>query len=466
MMKTPSKAQRWLQDLRLFMRFMSLKPSDLPTVFKSIRQLFKINIFYQPLYGHILARQNPQRYCLNRADAIYHFLSAMGPTMVLDVGCNFGFFSYYLAERAYYVHGIDSDRHCIDICKLLSYFNPRNTPAFNVAQFDLNYITQQIRPEMYDVALLLSTLHHITSQRGVPYVQRMMHALLEKIPILIVELAVDEEEVPYDWKKGLPLNALDIFSTCPDVKMIKLGHFTTHLSNRKRPLYAVMKNSITVNERRYEIEKYSFVAYDGIFYKFRTFYDAGPVFIKNYRLNLPMIAEDNKKQILNEITIYQALPDNNSFPKLVDYVDEGHSIKVVLTKLPGTLLQTCLEKEMFPLNAVQIVHGILKAVRILLESGYYHNDIRPWNIMLDGDDVYLFDLGKADTKEHEDTITGMLWIIYQLHTGCSIDYIHNTMSYPLVTRPEIPLEELEPALRQITEKLLQAPSITAMRHPS
>ena len=329
----------------------------------TILELLSKTVYYQPLHGYVhLNNMQPQRPCTDRADVIHQALSTMGPTRLLDVGCSFGYFSYFLAMRGYIVDAIDFDQNCIEICNFLVQFNPENIPYFANAAFDIDYI-KQIPQEKYDVALLLSVLHHVTSEQGVPYVQDMMQSLLDRVPVLIVELALREEDVPFPWKDRLPFNDLDIFAKCENISIIKLGCFSTHLSTIKRPLYMVCKNTVTINERSYEILKRRFIAHEDAHHYFRVFYEAKDAFIKNYRLQHNQISlNESKAEMLNEISVYKELPANNLFPSLIDYTCDDVSIKLVLSKLPGATLKHHLETDSSQLNATSIIKQLLQAV--------------------------------------------------------------------------------------------------------
>ena len=249
-----------------------------------LQKLLQKTAFYQPLYGYLPINDRiPERPCIDRADAILNGLKEMGQTVVLDVGCSFGYFSYYFADRGYSVEGIDSDPACVDICHFLQKFSVKNTPRITHTHFDLHYI-QTIPSHKYDVAFLLSVLHHITSAQGIAYVQEMLRCLLEKIPVLIVELAVREEEAPFPWRDRLPRNELEVFATCQDIDIVKLGCFSTHLSAIKRPLYKISKNTLVINQQKYHILKRRFVANLDAHYYFRVFYETSDAFIKEYRL--------------------------------------------------------------------------------------------------------------------------------------------------------------------------------------
>jgi hypothetical protein len=112
--------------------------------------------------------------------------------------------------------------------------------TFQTAPLDLGTVGA-ISPGDYDVALLLSVLHHIIHERGINYVARLLAELLARIPTLILELAHRNEEVGFAWRNSLPKDPLAILSACPNIQVRALGHFPSHLSTSTRPMYLITR---------------------------------------------------------------------------------------------------------------------------------------------------------------------------------------------------------------------------------
>ena len=111
--------------------------------------------------------------------------------------------------------------------------------------------------------------------------------------------------------------------------------------------------------------------------------------------------------------------------------------------------------------------SILSGIKLLREANYYHNDIHAWNVMVDLEtqNTYLYDLGRASPIEHENTITAILWVIYQLQHMKTLDCMK--MQYPLSKKPVLELAQLDVELQEITRALLAAESIDAyFKHAS
>ncbi len=204
--------------------------------------LLKRTQFYQPLYNFSIIKKVPERTCIERADAIYHSLKDRDHgARILDLGCNFGYFSFYFAERGYTAEAIDTSAHNIALCKLLQRVNQKNT-SFSVAEFSKEYL-EKMPAKRYDISFLFSVLHHIAYLKGFEYTQDLMALLTEKIPVLFIELATKAESETAPWREFLTDNDLDIFAKCSNINIEKIGDFSIHGRSVLRPLYKVTKLS-------------------------------------------------------------------------------------------------------------------------------------------------------------------------------------------------------------------------------
>jgi O-antigen chain-terminating methyltransferase len=197
---------------------------------------------YQPLYG-IRGFEAPLRACRDRALVIESALAS--PTSpgsgwrLIDFGSSLGYFPFYFADRGAVTTGYD--------------IRPENTavavatqrltglPAtFRTLPLHLDTV-RAIAPRDYDVALILSVLHHIIHQRGLDYVRQIIAELLERIPNLVLELARRDEPVAYPWRQSLPEDPLAILAGCPGARVDLLGEFPSHLSGAARPMYLISR---------------------------------------------------------------------------------------------------------------------------------------------------------------------------------------------------------------------------------
>ena len=196
---------------------------------------------YQPLYG-ITEVIPPLRHCRDRATAIEAALPLRTNGLrLIDFGSSLGYFPFYFSDRGGVATGWDINPKNIKMSLACQQLN--GLPAtFDATPLSLES-AQGIAPNTYDVALILSVLHHIGHQNGLDYVQALMKTLLERIPVLVLELAHREEGVQYPWRMSLPKDPLAILATCPAFHVTRLGDFPSHLSDSTRPLFLVERDA-------------------------------------------------------------------------------------------------------------------------------------------------------------------------------------------------------------------------------
>lgn len=397
---------------------------------KSIKKLVKKIEYYQPLYNFIpLNNAMALRPCLDRAEIIAHHLNPLKDgNRLLDIGCSLGFFSYYFAERNFKVTGIDNSKKNIRICRLLQRFNVKKIDFFHKT-FSHQSI-QEIPEHEFDIIFILSVLHHLIHSKGLLYVQQMMATLIDKIPVLFVELALHSEQTTAPWKHSLPPDELAIFALCPPLNIEKIGECSNHLSATPRPLYKIQKNALKFAGHTYPIQHAQFHSFSGSQYVGRSYYWLENFFVKRYLIS-SAFKKANLPQILREINNYHTLPnDLPCFPKLIATQQHPNAIELMLTKIPGITVYDLL-RQGTRISGFEIFSGLIKALQHLFQYGLYHNDIRLWNVIVNPQGIYLIDLALAEREETEKTTIALQWFIVHLYQSSSKD-----IPYPLTLPPD------------------------------
>jgi O-antigen chain-terminating methyltransferase len=201
-----------------------------------IHQCYSRVEHYQPLYG-IIGLDEPLRPCRDRALAIEAALAPLGRGFrLIDFGSSLGYFPFFFADRGASVTGFDINPENTAMALACQRLN--GLPAvFRTAPLDLDTVCA-ILPGTYDVALILSVLHHINLRNGIDHVRRLLAELLARVPTLILELAHRDEDVAFAWKDALPEDPLAILSS-GNLQVRTLAHSQSHLSSSTRPLYLV-----------------------------------------------------------------------------------------------------------------------------------------------------------------------------------------------------------------------------------
>lgn len=130
-------------------------------------------IFYHPLRDALKMETDPNdpncgklvqanRTCWDRAELIEDAIKMLSGK-ALDLGCNVGWFSFFLHSKGLKTVGVDFDEKKIDFCNMLSsYYNNVNC-KFITAEINKEFIDKQ---QEYDVILALSILHLLWTQQN------------------------------------------------------------------------------------------------------------------------------------------------------------------------------------------------------------------------------------------------------------------------------------------------------------
>ncbi len=195
---------------------------------------------YQPLYGQKVSSISALRKTDDRCESILNYFdNNVSGVKFLDIGCNAGFASFYLADRGAIVTGWDYLEDNIQVCNELKHIN-KISVNFELQELSLDSISK-IKNNQYDVALILNVLHWTTNEKGIDYVQECVRQLFSKIPTLIVELAYKNEVSGVGIYDTAPENILSVFDKIEGYTIKKIGEFSTHQKYQKRPMYVISK---------------------------------------------------------------------------------------------------------------------------------------------------------------------------------------------------------------------------------
>jgi SAM-dependent methyltransferase len=373
---------------------------------------------YQPAYGLPGLIEKPARDSLDRCRAIEnHFSGRLRGKRLLDVGSSLGYVCYYFADRGMQTEGWEGNPSNTEVAQLIGELN--GLPSrIRTQQFDPDSVST-IAPGQFDVVTLLSVLHHVVYHQGLEQTQQLMRDLLRRVPVLVLELARKGEDPELFWDAALPEDELDILALVRDeVDVVSLGTFDTHLSDKARPLYVVArKETVTVNGRIYPVTRSSAEAYPGSAavwdHDSRRYLWGDDLFIKQYRVDDRH--STNARLITHEISALLGIQHLSSPPRLIDYEVSGDTATIVYARVGGELLGSSGPLAVEQVEA--IVRDLLQALQELHGEGVFHNDVRSWNVLWDGERARLIDFADASRIDFDGDLVSVLWLIHALLTG-------------------------------------------------
>lgn len=124
----------------------------------------------------------------------------------------------------------------------------------------------------------------------------------------------------------------------------------------------------------------------------------------------PELSQDPsmRERFINEAKI-QAKISHPNVVNVLNYVEEGSNLFLVMEYIPGETLDTLLKRTGCCPNAVNVCISVLSALEFMHSRGIVHRDIKPGNIMfLEDGTVKVMDFGIAKVAgERGQTKTGM-----------------------------------------------------------
>lgn len=364
---------------------------------------------YQTIFGHPEWDDNVSRNCNERLDVIYQVYTTLSnklgrPLKVLDLGCAQGFFSLSLASKGATVKGIDFLDKNIDVCRKLAEENENLNVEFYTGRIE--DVIENIEPRNYDLVIGLSVFHHLVHEHGIEKVRNLLSKLSDSVHALILELALKEE--PLYWGPSLPEQPEELIENCKFYRII--AEYQTHLSSVIRPMYVVSNNHLILNNYCQEFTYSSNVPYNTdveVHENSRRYYFNADIVCKFYnfnKANLSSFEKDrSRKELVQEIEFLSSPPIGFSAPQLINSGTGKNDGWVVMERIKGDLLSDALVKYE-DIDLDKIIHNLLEQLVILEENGYYHDDIRSWNILIDEKNkVSLIDYGSI-SREKKDCV--------------------------------------------------------------
>jgi serine/threonine protein kinase len=120
----------------------------------------------------------------------------------------------------------------------------------------------------------------------------------------------------------------------------------------------------------------------------------------------------DRSQVANEATFLQSIqfahPLTHAFPK-INYFSAGHVVvELAREVLPGEQIS---DKDKGDLSLITSFHSVCV---LYSRHGLFHNDLRPWNLLVDEHSVRLIDFGNVSTRDQD--VSGLPQVVAYIGT--------------------------------------------------
>ena len=349
---------------------------------------------YQPIFDHPAYDQECSRVCEDRLEEISKIYKALAnelgrPLRVLDLGCAQGFFSLSLGALGASVHGVDYLEQNVAVCLALAKSYPDIDATFEVGRIE--DVLGSLEEQNFDIVLGLSVFHHLIHEHGEAKVVVLFDIILDKAKFFICEFALATE--PLYWGVSQPQKPRTLLSDAGFVH--EIARFSTHLADIKRPLYLASNTYWCIGEQLGVIESSTTESHplaSGAHRGARRYIFSADRLVKIFEHDAEY-AERGKIEIFHEAKFLQNPPSEFPTPVIYDVGENEGEAWLVMERLPGHLLVEKILHEQ-PYDALSVIQQILKQLGVLQASGYYHDDLRVWNVLLDDEGhAQLIDFG-------------------------------------------------------------------------
>ena len=367
---------------------------------------------YQPLYGiNNTTVRKASRLCSDRLDAISRVISQhpSDAPNILDVGCAQGYMSFGISEKVpgSVVLGIDNLEKNINVCKLISE-RIKSDASFLYETLNKTSFSEHLK-NGYDVVLLLNVIHHLCTHLGAEETKEVLEQAAGNADFVLIELASKTEELA--WVQ----NALDDTDWLSGFHFVaKIGDYCTHLSDQKRSLYFCSNRYALIDSQIFEFTTFMNRSHAGAFDDSvlgRRYYLSSSVVVKKFNF-FGKLGRRNKAEFMREIRYLQQVKK----PRLLATKITDETGLVAREFIQGTLLSNTWQHTNDH-SVVSIFRNTLNKLAELEKAGFYHHDLRPWNILVlpDGN-TELIDFGAVNNRKKRNCFEDVLSLLSWLYT--------------------------------------------------
>ena len=363
---------------------------------------------YQPIFGHPSPPAIVQRSCLDRLEPIRTVVESLvahygRPLRILDLGSAQGFFTLSLSPYCEQAMGIDMNHENVALSSALARQQDITNVVFREAR--VQDFVRDLEPGAYDVALGLSVFHHLCHSDGFTDTRALIDDLAGKVDVLLLELALSSE--PLYWAEALPDTPESLVSSVAFIRC--LGTFGTHLSEAKRPLLYCSDRVWHFPRSTERFTDWSIESHElshGTHEASRRYFVSEDRYAKTYQLTGPR-RPVNKSEYDAEVSSLRGLAGfamtSVEVPTLHDHGETDDYAYVVTDRIAGRRLSELLSLGDRP-AVLPIIEAVFLQLAELESHGYYHNDLRAWNVLVDAHGhPRLMDFGSI-TKDPADVV--------------------------------------------------------------
>lgn len=342
---------------------------------------------YQPIFGHPELAAQTSRDCCDRLRHVSPLLDEMCHKLgrqvrILDLGCAQGFISLSLAATGASVVGVDYLAANVEVCSALA--AEHSDWALHFQHARLEEFICGLDDDSFDLVLGLSVFHHVAYEHGFPATRQLLDRLAACVSVGVFELAQATE--PLYWAEAQPRDSREFLGGFAFVH--EVARFPTHLSDIQRPLYVASNRywylgGVLNTFAKSTTDPHAMAL--GTYQLSRRYFFGKGCMAKVQRLD-GELGESNRLELRREIEVLGNPPAElaNSWPSLDSFGETATEGWLVREMIDGQLLLDAIARG-DSYDPHRVIGDVLEQLAVLERYGYYHNDVRVWNVLLHQD---------------------------------------------------------------------------------
>jgi SAM-dependent methyltransferase len=350
----------------------------------------------QPAWGLGAGQDATKRAHDERLKAILPLLEALpheGALRILDVDCAQGYFSLAIAHalaargRSAEVVGVDPHEQNIRFCEALALHHGAGA-RFVCAAFDVGFVERQEHARWDAILVLGDSI--VAADANEKEIVATISLLRKHSRVMLCEVSQDQQ--PSDPNGAWRMSSDRLLASNAFCR--QLASFTGLPGGAPRVLCACSDHLAWVGRRWFAFDRVTDRAHAGVPSSFagqRRFFLGVDAVIKAFQGG-GRHGTFNRAELANEAAALQALRGKSGrYPVVLAQADDGDVVWLARESLPGEPLSERMASG--GINRDVVARGLIAELALLESLGFYHADLRCWNVLVNGEEVRLIDFG-------------------------------------------------------------------------
>lgn len=316
---------------------------------------------------------------------------------ILEIGSAQGFFGLQFAKEGHQIISIDWEDENVQFVKKLRLSIP-DPISYEIFRIDLDRILE-INETEFDLSISMGSLVQVYRTLNTSAQGRFFEFIKKNSKVAIWDIPIFEENASWNW--AINQNPLEDFKKDPF--LFEIGRYKKHNRGAKWPLILTSENFAYTENQFFQFDttqihfKHPFS--DGTENNRRTINLGEKILKFEFREGI----QENRVSILGEKRFLESkrIIEMNEilFPRVISANIGEYVSQFSRETVEGIRLDLALNSQ----NSNEILGKFASLTVSLAKSGIFPNDLRPWNIIWDGETCKLIDFSSSNFFDDDES---------------------------------------------------------------